>query len=128
MGLPIFPNRWHCEDWLQKISKKIFILLDLFSRYRILPSDQPVAEATGNGPKNPGKKIFSNRLSLIFRSFGHGLSISNKRANKIKIMLPVTEDGAPDYGYMEQYVKNIMLRKYRQYLAFLDSKIDTPHG
>lgn len=68
MGLPIFPNRWHCEDWLQKISKKIFILLDLFSRYRILPSDQPVTEATGNGPKNPGKKIFSNPLSLIFRS------------------------------------------------------------
>lgn len=35
------------------------------------------------------------------------------------IMLPVTDSGEPDYAYMEQYVKNMMLRKYRQYLAFL---------
>lgn len=37
-------------------------------------------------------------------------------------MLPVNEKGEPDYKYMEQYSKNMMLRKYKQYLAFLDTK------
>ena len=35
-------------------------------------------------------------------------------------MLPVTDSGEPDYRYMEQYAKNMMLRKYQQYLAFLN--------
>lgn len=42
-----------------------------------------------------------------------------------RIMLPVTGDGTPDYEYMEQYAKNLMLRKYKQYLAYLDSKEKT---
>lgn len=39
-----------------------------------------------------------------------------------KLMLPVDDDGKPDYAYMEQYVKNMMLRKYKQYLAFIDKQ------
>lgn len=52
-------------------------------------------------------------------SYGHmGNKDSIKRE---RMMLPVTNSGKPDYDYMEQYSKNMMLRKYRQYLAFLDS-------
>jgi hypothetical protein len=40
-------------------------------------------------------------------------------------MLPVDDDGSPDYSYMEQYTKNIMLQKYNQYWAYLDSKENT---
>lgn len=51
-------------------------------------------------------------------TYGHmGNKDSIKRE---RIMLPVTDSGEPDYEYMEQYVKNMMLRKYRQYLAFLE--------
>ena len=39
-------------------------------------------------------------------------------------MLPVTDSGEPDYEYMEQYSKNMMLRKYRQYLTFLQQRSD----
>ena len=42
------------------------------------------------------------------------------RMVKSKILLPVADDGKPDYKYMEQYAKNMMLRKYEQYLAFID--------
>ncbi len=35
-------------------------------------------------------------------------------------MLPVTDVGEPDYEYMEQYSKNMMLRKYKQYLEFVN--------
>ena len=44
------------------------------------------------------------------------------RMVKSKIMLPVTDSGEPDYDYMAQYTKNMMLRKYEQYLAFIGSK------
>ena len=41
---------------------------------------------------------------------------------KQRLLVPVNDDGKPDYEYMEQYVKNMMLKKYKQYLAFLDAK------
>lgn len=50
-------------------------------------------------------------------TYGHmGNKDSIKRE---RIMLPVADSGEPDYEYMEQYSKNMMLRKYRQYLTFL---------
>jgi hypothetical protein len=53
-------------------------------------------------------------------TYGH---MGNKKSIKReRIMLPVTDDGVPDYEYMEQYVKNMMLRKYRQYLSFINAK------
>ncbi len=48
--------------------------------------------------------------------------LGTERLLNLRIMLPVTDDGTPDYEYMEQYTKNLMLRKYKQYLAYLDSK------
>lgn len=39
----------------------------------------------------------------------------------VKDFVIVIED-TPDYEYMEQYAKNLMLRKYKQYLDYLDSK------
>ena len=54
-------------------------------------------------------------------SYGHmGNKDSIKRE---RVMLPVDDDGKPDYAYMEQYAKNMMLRKYRQYFAFLDVRV-----
>ena len=59
-------------------------------------------------------------ISGLHGFFGHGLSISNPRAKRLRIMLPVTDTGEPDYAYMEQYAKNMMLRKYKQYLEFIN--------
>ena len=61
-------------------------------------------------------------ISGLHGFFGHGLSISNPRAKRIRIMLPVTDSGEPDYEYMEQYSKNMMLHKYQQYLTFLQQR------
>lgn len=54
--------------------------------------------------------------------FSHGHSWTGRRLLNTKTMLPIDNDGEPNYSYMEQYVKNMMLRKYKQYLTFLDSK------
>jgi len=64
--------------------------------------------------------FISECLSKLHGFFGHGLSISNKRAEKIRIMLPVTADGQPDYDFMEAFGRQMMAHKYRQYLNFLE--------
>lgn len=45
-----------------------------------------------------------------------------ERVMRKNVMLPVTDSGEPDYEYMEQYAKNMMLRKYRQYMTFFEKK------
>lgn len=52
-------------------------------------------------------------------NFNFNREINDARIKNMQIMLPVDDVGEPDYAYMEQYAKNMMLRKYRQYLAFL---------
>lgn len=52
-------------------------------------------------------------------SYGNQLS-STDLATK-KILLPVDTIGKPDFKYMEQYVKNLILKKYQQYLVFLNN-------
>lgn len=53
-------------------------------------------------------------------NFNFNREINDARIRNMQIMLPVADSGEPDYEYMEQYAKNMMLRKYQQYLAFLD--------
>lgn len=53
-------------------------------------------------------------------NFNFNREINDARIKKVQVMLPVTDEGKPDYKYMEQYAKNMMLRKYEQYLAFID--------
>ena len=57
--------------------------------------------------------------------FGYLYKFNAERMANTRIMLPVTDDGTPDYEYMEQYAKNLMLRKYKQYLMYLNSKENT---
>lgn len=52
--------------------------------------------------------------------FTYGYVSGIKRMSRTMLLLPVDDSGEPDYEYMKQYVKNMMLRKYRQYLAFLE--------
>ncbi len=54
--------------------------------------------------------------------FGYLYKFNADRMENTRIMLPVTDDGEPDYEYMEQYAKNMMVKKYKQYLAFIDAK------
>ena len=77
----------------------------------------------------PGKRLVSAHSTPAIlqqkSKFGYLYKFNAERMANTKIMLPVTDDGAPDYEYMEQYAKNLMLRKYKQYLSYLDSKEKT---
>lgn len=54
--------------------------------------------------------------------YQYGYKFSQTRIKRQVVMLPINDLGEPDFEYMEQYSKNMMLRKYQQYLAFLDTK------
>ena len=56
-----------------------------------------------------------NRLS---QKYNFNREINDKRISNEIIILPITSDGKPDYSYMEQYTKNLMLRKYCEYLDY----------
>lgn len=51
-------------------------------------------------------------------SFSH--EISDPRIAREKIMLPVTENGEPDFDYMDKYCRNLLLTKYNAYLDYRD--------
>lgn len=74
--------------------------------------------------KNADNNLFVGQfvalcISMQSECFSYSRKLGTARAKRMKIMLPVTDSGEPDYEYMEQYVKNMMLRKYRQYLSFI---------
>lgn len=44
--------------------------------------------------------------------------MTDPRLQREKIIVPVTPLGKPDYDYMEKYAKNMIIRKYKKYLAY----------
>lgn len=51
-------------------------------------------------------------------NFNFNREINNSRLKKMQIMLPVTDDGQPDYDFMESLGRKMMSNKYNQYQAF----------
>lgn len=58
---------------------------------------------------------------MIEHKYSHGYKRNKEHLASDKVMLPINENGKPDYKYMEQYSKNMMLKKYMQYFAYMDS-------
>ena len=72
---------------------------------------------------NPFVLLFFKVIILQQKSkFGYLYKFNGERMAKQRLLVPVNDVGEPDYAYMEQYAKNMMLRKYIQYLAFLDAR------
>ena len=51
--------------------------------------------------------------------YTYGYKFNGQRMERQKILLPVNEEGRPDYEFMEQYGKQIMLQKYQQHLNYI---------
>ena len=49
--------------------------------------------------------------------FDYGKQVREKVLQRFRVLLPVADDGQPDYDFMEQYIKDLMLKKYFQYLV-----------
>lgn len=87
-----------------------------FHSYEFIASDH----VTHLKSENMNKYVYlfistlTNRLS---EKYNFNREINDRRISREKIMLPISDDGTPDHAYMEQYVKNLMIAKYSQYLA-----------
>ncbi|MBQ3838516.1 MAG: restriction endonuclease subunit S [Fibrobacter sp.] len=63
--------------------------------------------------------LFMKGIILQQKSkFLYAYKFNEKRMKNQSIMLPVDGNGAPDYSYMEQYIKNIFYKKAKEYLDF----------
>lgn len=51
--------------------------------------------------------------------YNYSFTINSTRLKKQTILLPINDKEEPDYEYMEQYIKNLMFKKYNQYLKSL---------
>lgn len=60
-------------------------------------------------------------ITMQSKSFSYSRKLGTGRANKLQIMLPVTDDDQPDYAFMESFGKQMMLNKYKQYLCHLNN-------
>ena len=89
--------------------------------YRFVASDH-VTALQRTGMSANVYLMLSALISRLGEKYNFNREINDIRISRERVMVPVTDSGEPDYEYMEQYAKNMMLRKYKQYLTFLDSK------
>lgn len=77
-------------------------------------------------------KLPISREALLFISktittqrdkFSHGYSLNNNRIRAQKIVLPVNEDGNPNWTYIENFIKNIEKKQIKNLLKYLDEYI-----
>lgn len=75
--------------------------------------------------KNKDSEFASLFIAQVIRMQNKAFSYSRKlgtgRLENLKIMLPVTDDGKPDYDFMESFGRKMMINKYNQYLAFINN-------
>lgn len=65
-------------------------------------------------------RMISNTCSAKY-TYGH---MGNKdNIKRERIMLPVTDDGEPDYQFMEDYVRELMIAKRKQYRDFVEKRL-----
>ena len=63
-------------------------------------------------------------VSRISDKYSFNREINDFRISNEKVLLPVNEDGNPDYEYMEQYIKNIMCNQYKRYFRLFRGLVE----
>ena len=73
--------------------------------------------------KADGNPYVGNVIALAISKqsscFSYSRKLGTSRAKALRIMLPATDDGQPDYGYMEVYGRNITLGLLKKQLSHL---------
>lgn len=75
--------------------------------------------------KDGNKFIYLFLKNIILQQknkYQYAYKFNEKRLKRQKILLPVNENNEPDYDYMEQYAKNLMHKKIKQYLDYFQKQ------
>ena len=58
-------------------------------------------------------------ITVQREKFGHGYSLNNARLAVFRMMLPVDDNGQPDYAFMEEYIKEREQQLIQKYIAHI---------
>ena len=67
--------------------------------------------------------FITNQITQQKDKYNYGYKMGTGRLKRQRIMLPITDDGQPDYAFMEQYIKAVMFGKYKKYLEYAHSRV-----
>ena len=87
-----------------------------------------------NKERNKFQYLFeATLLNRLSEKYNFNREINDVRISKEIILLPVDYAGNPDYSYMENFIKNLMVQKYTEYLEFknkthIEYKVDSAYG
>ena len=86
--------------------------------YEFIASDHVTALSSPN--LNEYHYLFlATQLNRLQEKYNFNREITDSRLRHEKIQLPVDDSGAPDFDYMEAYIKKIFAEKYRRYLEYI---------
>lgn len=97
--------------------------IGFYHPYECIFSDDVKRFHLKNYKDNKYVLLFFKMIILQQKSkFGYLYKFNAERMAKQRLLVPLNGTGEPDYKYMEQYIKNMMLEKYQQYLTFLETR------
>lgn len=68
--------------------------------------------------------FISTAISMQSKSFSYSRKLGTARANKLQVMLPVNDNDEPDYQFMEDYMKELMVTKRKQYQKYVEQQLN----
>lgn len=96
------------------------MVIGFYHPYECIFSDDVKRFHLKDRKDDPYILLFMKSAILMQKNkFGYLYKFNADRMAHTSIMLPVTDDGQPDYDFMEEIGRKMMLSKYNQYLAFL---------
>ena len=94
------------------------VVESFYHPYEALFSDDVKRLHLKDHPDNKYILLFIKVAILKQKSkFEYGYKFNGDRMARQHIMLPVTEDGRPDYGYMERKMRAVEARQLAQYIS-----------
>ena len=62
--------------------------------------------------------FLATMTSRLSQKYNFNREINDKRISREIILLPLNDEGVPDYEYMEQYSKNLLCKKLQNYIGY----------
>ena len=62
-------------------------------------------------------------LSLKGCGFGFGMGLTGTRSDSRKFLLPINDNGEPDYKFMGEYIKEMINKKRQKYIEYVKDKM-----
>lgn len=66
--------------------------------------------------------FLATMTSRLSQKYNFNREINDKRIAREIIFLPITDNGTPDYTYMEKYSKNLLCEKIQRYIKYIENK------